>query len=112
MVVDAVLSEEFLGKRYEPGVYQYGLGAHFWVESDRIDEFIATSTLRRCAWGWRRHVEHWYDERDVIPIERRIDVRYETIVRSDDAEIERISRFLGLGAQSADILATGISHLN
>jgi hypothetical protein len=68
----------------------YGRYARFWVEPERREEFEHASEARRAAWAWRRYV----DAARAIP-DRTIELRYEELVESPDAEADRIAERVG-----------------
>lgn len=82
--------------RFEPGGFQYGPFARFWVEPDRRLEFETTSDARRCAWSWRRHVEASLEAQRVIPPHRWFELRYERLVDDPSGQAERLLDFLGI----------------
>ncbi|MBI4815252.1 MAG: sulfotransferase [Deltaproteobacteria bacterium] len=80
--------------RREPGGYEYGAVARFWVEPDRKLEFETTSDARRCAWSWRRHVEASLSAERRVPPPRWLELRYEAIVDQPAREADRLLDFL------------------
>ena len=69
----------------------YGSYARFWVESDRREEFEATSDARRAAWVWRRYVTA---ARSIdVPL---LEIRYERMTEDPPAVAQEIGSFLGL----------------
>jgi hypothetical protein len=82
--------------RHEPGGYRYGPFARFWVEPERIDEFEASSTAHRCAWGWRRHVASAREAGRSLLQHRYLEVRYEALVTDPAAVGRSILDFLAV----------------
>jgi hypothetical protein len=68
----------------------YGTHARFWVEPERHEEFGQASDARRAAWAWRRYV----NAARAMP-DRTIELRYEALVESPNAEADRIAEALG-----------------
>jgi hypothetical protein len=69
----------------------YGSYARFWVESDRREEFEATSDARRAAWVWRRYVTA---ARSIdVPL---LEIRYERMTEDPPAVAKEVGSFLGL----------------
>jgi hypothetical protein len=68
----------------------YGAHSRFWVEPERREEFEHASEVRRAAWAWRRYVA----AAAAAPA-RTIELRYEALVESPDAEADRIAAALG-----------------
>lgn len=71
----------------------YGAHARFWVEPERREEFARASEARRAAWAWRRYVA----AARAVP-ERTVELRYEALVESPDAEADRLAAALGAEA--------------
>jgi glycosyltransferase involved in cell wall biosynthesis len=87
-------------KGYEPGGYRYGPRPAMWVEPDRIEEFLQTTTAHRCAWGWRRFVEAGLAGSEALG-DAVLQVRYERLMADPDGEGERILDFLGIGHEAS-----------
>jgi hypothetical protein len=101
--------------RYEPGGYAYGPQPHFYIEPDRREEFAATSDLHRCAWIWRRHTEEVERLNGALPVDSRLEVRYEALLESPEDVLPEILSFLGDGSHSSEqsVLAAAASgHRN
>jgi hypothetical protein len=81
--------------RFEPGGYAYGPEPHFYIEPDRRTEFSTTSDIHRCAWIWRRHTQEIERLSHVLPMESRIEVRYEALLERPEETIGEILSFLG-----------------
>lgn len=90
-----VRAESAGGDQYEPGGYPYGPYPRFWIERDRTDEYEETTDLHRCIWDWRRHVEAARAAAARVP-DAYLEVRYETLMRTPDAEVGRVLDFLDL----------------
>ncbi len=70
--------------------HPYGAHSRFWVEPERRAEFEHASEARRAAWAWRRYVT----AASAMP-ERTLELRYESLVASPEAEATRIATALG-----------------
>ena len=70
--------------------HAYGAHSRFWVEPELREEFEHASEARRAAWAWRRYVA----AAAAVP-ERTIELRYEALVESPEAEADRIALALG-----------------
>jgi hypothetical protein len=81
--------------RREPGGYAYGPFPHFYIESERAEEFATTSDIHRCAWIWRRHTEEIERLRTVLPAESWHGLRYEALLEAPDATLRDLLAFLG-----------------
>lgn len=82
--------------RHEPGGYRHGPFARFWVEPGRAAEFEQTTTVHRCAWGWRRHVTAAREAGSLMPADRYLEVRYEALVADPQATGNAVLEFLGV----------------
>jgi len=90
--------------RRETGGYLLGPFPRFWVEPERRQEFRDTSDFHRCLWAWRRHVEAASDSLLRLATDRRLEVRYESLVARPECEGERLLDFLDVrepGARKA-----------
>jgi len=87
-------------EKYEPGGYRYGPRPSFWVEPERAEEFVGTTTLHRCAWGWRRYVEAGLAGGDAVG-DAVLQVRYERLLANPQGEGTRILDFLGIADQAS-----------
>lgn len=86
--------------RFEPGGYQMGPYARFWVEPDRTNEFESTSDYHRCIWAWRRYTEAALAGSASIDPARVLEIRYEEFVADPDAVGTQILDFLGIQRQT------------
>jgi hypothetical protein len=76
-----------------------------------IDQHVATlSLLEVCAHQWRACMEAYDRHRDLIPEDRRIEIRYERLVREPVAEIDRLARFLQIPADPLLRHAANVLH--
>lgn len=89
------LAESASTVRREPGGYRYGPFAHFYIESDRSDEYHNTTDLHRCIWIWRRYAEEIRRLGDVVPNRSQLHLRYEDLVLESDTTISRLAEFIG-----------------
>ncbi|NET33462.1 MAG: sulfotransferase [Cyanothece sp. SIO1E1] len=83
-------------KQHEPGGYQFGPYARFWVEPDRVHEFETTSDIHRCIWAWRRHTESALKSSANLPDHQYHQLSYEALVTSPTEEAKRLLNFLGI----------------
>jgi hypothetical protein len=82
----------------------------WWVEQDRREEFSAVPDIVRTAWCWRRFTEAALDGLATLPAERRIQVRYESMV-SDPADVaDTLAGFLGTSATGRQVLSAGLAE--
>ncbi len=64
-----------------------------------IQNHVASLPLVQvCAHQWRSCLDHYEMYRDLIPADRRLEIRYERLVREPQPEIDRIADFLGIAA--------------
>lgn len=82
--------------KYEPGGYQFGPYARFWVEKERVQEFESTSDIHRCIWSWRRHTSQALASLSKVPKERQHQIRYESFVENPAVEADQLLSFLKL----------------
>ena len=80
--------------KYEPGGYQYGPYARFWVEPDRVKEFEMTSDIHRCIWAWRRFTESALEAASSLTTNQYYELRYEALVTKPREEADRLLDFL------------------
>ncbi|MGD1948602.1 MAG: sulfotransferase [Leptolyngbyaceae cyanobacterium] len=76
-------------KRESSG-YRHGPYARFWVETDRVQEFEATSDIHRCIWAWRRHVSTILDQTQALPKDQYYELRYENLVAQPHQEAQKL----------------------
>lgn len=74
----------------------YGSFARFWVEPDRTAEFETVTTMRRCAWTWRRHVESVLAAAKGLPTGQYQEIRYEDLVSGRPGVAAEILQFLDI----------------
>jgi len=67
----------------------YGVAPRFWVEPDRLDEFVAASDATRAAWAWRAYVTAARRESEAV------ELRYEQLVGDRDTAATLVARELG-----------------
>lgn len=80
--------------KVEPGGYQFGPYARFWVERDRVTEFETTTDIHRCIWAWRRFTEAVLNACDTLPPHRFYNIRYEQLVANPQQESDALLDFL------------------
>jgi Sulfotransferase family len=80
----------------------YGTYARFWVESERRDEFEATSDARRAAWAWRRYVTAARLARTPL-----LELRYEQLSIDPAGVAAKLASYLGA---SEDALTTALGR--
>ena len=83
--------------KFEPGGYEYGPYARFWVERDRVEEFETTNDIHRCIWAWRRFTEQALESASHLPAGQYHELRYEALVAKPDEETARLLDFLNIG---------------
>ena len=83
------------------GGHPYGPHARFWVEPDRVDEFESTTTLHRCIWAWRRHVEAILDAKQELASGQYFELRYEEFVRQPEEVADSLLDFLNVADREA-----------
>ena len=72
----------------------YGARARFWVEPERTAEFESTTTLHRCIWAWRRHVEAVLDAKMRLSPAQYTEVHYEAFVQAPQETADPLLDFL------------------
>lgn len=92
--------------RREPGGYMTGTAPHFYIETDRHDEYTGTSDVHRCAWIWRRHTEELIRLRSALPVGTWHELRYEDLVVTPQETIGELLSFLGEASAEATAAAT------
>ncbi|MBN1510694.1 MAG: sulfotransferase [Phycisphaerae bacterium] len=78
----------------DPAGYLMGPYAHYWIEPERREEFEETSDLHRAAWLWRRSTQTTIANAAMLPTNRYLELRYESLVQSPDVQADRILEFL------------------
>jgi hypothetical protein len=96
------------GRTHEPGGYRYGPHPRMWVEPDRVEEFRTTSTVHRCAWGWRRHVEAVQQASARLSEGRLLEIRYESLVGDPERVGGEVLDFLGIESDAVLAALGGI----
>jgi hypothetical protein len=71
---------------------EYGAGARFWVEPDRVAEFEAASDATRAAWAWRSYLEAARTGGGT----RTFELRYESIAANAEAAAGALAEHLGV----------------
>ena len=87
--------------KFEPGGFQIGPYARFWVERERVAEFESTSDIHRCIWAWRRHTESALKAASRLPKNQYHELRYESLVTHPELEANRILDFLDIQQTTA-----------
>lgn len=95
-VVDAA------GTRADDAGLPYGDYARFWVEPDLRAQFEQADEARRCAWAWRRYEGAAREALAALPDERRIDIRYESLVADPAGTARTVAERLAVPAQAED----------
>jgi hypothetical protein len=86
---------------FDTGSHRFGVYPRFWVESDRHDEFRATSTFHRCVWAWRRHAEAALQALEKIPEVAQCRLHYESFVQHPTREMNRLLDILEVSDRKA-----------
>lgn len=88
-----------VGVEREPAGYLSGPFPHFYIESDREDEYRRTSDIHRCIWIWRRHQEvvEQLRQRDDLSQHH---IRYEELVARPNETLEGLCDFLATSNDS------------
>jgi len=81
-------------QKREPGGYLYGPYPHFYIERERVDEYICTTDLHRCIWVWKRHVEKGKELEKMLSPSDFNTVRYEELVQQPSAVVKKLLLFL------------------
>jgi Sulfotransferase family len=70
----------------------YGAHSRFWVEPERIDEFVRSSDATRAAWAWRRYVT----AARAAAAPATLELRYEALVSDPAAAAACVAEHLGV----------------
>ncbi len=89
-----ILAESAAKPRRDPAGYLMGPYAHYWIEPERREEFERTSNLHRAAWLWRRSTQTTIANGAMLPANRYLELRYESLVQSPDSHADLILDYL------------------
>jgi hypothetical protein len=88
----------------------WGPYARWWVEPERREEFAAVADIVRSAWCWRRFTEAALRGLAELPADRRIEVRYESVVRDPAGTARLLAGFLGTTPAGHQAVAAGLAE--
>lgn len=79
--------------------------ARFWNRSLKLDYCPVTLDFQYCFRLWEEHVSFVLEHRRLIPDEQYLEVRYEQLLATPEAEMGRILSFIGFPIPEAELRA-------